>query len=63
MNEYFARFSLSMAGENGKKFKISSVMNDPHGQTHYPASSYQYSHLKIVMFCSILGTDGHVRKR
>ena len=33
--------------------------NDPLGQTHSPASSDHYSHLKIVMSCEILkSVDG-----
>ena len=38
-----------------------SAINDPLGQTHSPASSDHYSHLKIVLFNEILKrgrTDG-----
>ena len=30
------------------------AINDPFGQTHSPASSDHYSHLKVVLFCEIL---------
>ena len=42
------------------------AINDPLGQTHSPASSDHYSHLKVVLFCDILKgedrrKDGHYR--
>ena len=37
------------------------AVNDPLGQTHSPASSDHYSHLKIVLFCEIL-TDGQTTR-
>ena len=30
------------------------AINDPLGQTHSPALSEHYSHLKVVLFCDIL---------
>ena len=44
--------------------KTSIAINDPLGQTHSPASSDPYSHLKTDLLCEILKsgdgrTDGH----
>ena len=33
---------------------LKRVINDPLGQTHNPASSDHYFHMKIVVFCKIL---------
>ena len=36
------------------------VIKDPPGQTHSPARSDHYSHLKFVLFCEML-KSGYVR--
>ena len=38
-----------------------SVINDPLGQTHSPASSDRYSRLKFVLYCEIM-KSGDERK-
>ena len=38
--------------------------NDPLGQTHSPALTHHYSHLKMVLFCDILESgDGRTDRQ
>ena len=48
--------SYSLCSHSKSKWHSISAINDPHGQTHSPASSAHYSRLKVVLFCEILKT-------
>ena len=58
---FFFQFSIS---KKNRLQEDMSAINDPLGQTHSPASSDHYSHLKVVLFCEILKSpDGRTDGR
>ena len=46
--------NLKLQVNKSNIYRKTCFINDPHRQTHSPARSDHYSHLKVVLFCYIL---------
>ena len=47
--------------DENKKAQDMFAINDPLGQTHKPASSDHYAHLKLASLCEIWDNSDHYR--